>query len=140
MVFKSWDSFCLPRREGGVNIKEILVWNKTLMMGWLRKIEVDSPTIWVKWIKAYVLKGTSFWEVSTTAASSWGWMNILRCRDDLVQAVGGVIEAKSFLLAVDYRSCIYDLLRLKGVPSSRYHILGDSFVYPKHGVIGLLAM
>ncbi|XP_074293038.1 uncharacterized protein LOC141619933 [Silene latifolia] len=28
LVFKSWSSLCKPRHEGGVDIKEILSWNK----------------------------------------------------------------------------------------------------------------
>ncbi|XP_074314287.1 uncharacterized protein LOC141649497 [Silene latifolia] len=56
-VFKSWDSFCLPREEGGVDIKEVLSWNKSQMLSWLKKLINHSQTIWVQWVEAYVLKG-----------------------------------------------------------------------------------
>ncbi|XP_074315836.1 uncharacterized protein LOC141652088 [Silene latifolia] len=56
LVFKSWDSFCLPRKEGGVNIKEVLSWNKSQMLAWIKKLLLHSDSIWVKWVEAYILK------------------------------------------------------------------------------------
>ncbi|XP_074288343.1 uncharacterized protein LOC141613502 [Silene latifolia] len=140
MVFKSWLSFCCPRKEGGVDIKEVLSWNKCLLLSWLRKIELDSPTIWVKWINAYVLKGVSVWDFQITAAYSWGWRSIISCRDQLVQATGSVSTAKLLICHTDYKLQAYDLFRVKRSPAAHCGALTDPLIYPKHAIISLLAL
>ncbi|XP_074306573.1 uncharacterized protein LOC141641826 [Silene latifolia] len=139
LVFKSWDSFCLPRKEGGLSIKEILSWNKSHLMSWIRKIDIDFSTIWVKWMKAYVLQGVSIWDFQVTAAHSWGLHSIISCRDTLLHYAGTLENAKSIIRHADFKHQIYELLRPKGVPFLAHKTLGDSFYFPKHIVIGMLA-
>ncbi|XP_074300685.1 uncharacterized protein LOC141631984 [Silene latifolia] len=140
MVFKSWGSFCCPTQEGGVNIKEVLSWNKCLMLEWIRKIVLDLPTIWVRWIKAYVLKGVSIWEFHLTAAYSWSWSSIISYRDLLLASVGTAAAAHQFLCQADYKKQAYDLFRDKGPLFPMHKTLGDTLNYPKHVIIRLLAL
>ncbi|XP_074266922.1 uncharacterized protein LOC141590214 [Silene latifolia] len=140
MIFKSWDSMCLPRKEGGVNIKEILSWNKTQLMAWIRKLEFDSNTIWVKWIKVYILKGQSIWEFQPTAAHSWAIHSLISRMDTLIQHTGSLVDARNLLCKPDFIIQIYEVLRPKGLPLSAYKTLGDTLNFPKHTVIGLLAV
>ncbi|XP_074278128.1 uncharacterized protein LOC141601728 [Silene latifolia] len=139
-VFKSWASLCRPRREGGVDIKEILSWNKAQMMGWLYKLETNAPNIWVQWVNAYILKGVNLWDCHLTAAHSWFWSNVLACRDCLVMLTGGVQQARSMLGSPGYKSLIYDSLRPKSPGISMHKTLNDTSNFPKHSFIGLLAM
>ncbi|XP_074297364.1 uncharacterized protein LOC141628077 [Silene latifolia] len=139
LVFKNWDSFCLPRKEGGVNIKEILSWNKTQLMIWIRKLELDSNTIWAEWVKAYLLKGKSIWEFQVTTAHSWGIHNIVSCKDSLIEHAGSLERTRSLLCKHDFKKQIYKLLRPKGASFSAYKTLGDPLNFPEHIVIGLLA-
>ncbi|XP_074304833.1 uncharacterized protein LOC141639657 [Silene latifolia] len=139
MVFKSWTGFCLPRKESGLDIKEILSWNMTELLSWIRKIELDSPTIWVKWIKAYVLKGVDIWDFQLTPAYSWGWSSVIACRDCLLQATGNRMVAKDLLAAPDYKQQAYELFRTKCSSFASYKIFGEPLVYPKHEFIGILA-
>ncbi|XP_074273324.1 uncharacterized protein LOC141596657 [Silene latifolia] len=140
MVFKSWGSLCKPRKEGGVDIKEILSWNKAQMMNWLYKLETNTPNVWVQWVNAYILKGVSFWDFQVTAAHSWFWGNIIICRDSLLALTGGVSQAKELLSLSDYKLQVYEGLREKGPTLSVYKTLSDTFNYPKHVIIGLLAI
>ncbi|XP_074289448.1 uncharacterized protein LOC141614600 [Silene latifolia] len=139
MVFKSWESLCRPRKEGGVDIKEILSCNKEQMMGWIKKIETDAPNIWVKWVNAYILKSVSFWNFQITTVHSWFWGNIITCRDNLVLYTGGIQQAKQLLLTPEYKSLIYECLRSKGPVQSYHRTLGEPLNIPKHSFIGLLA-
>ncbi|XP_074313942.1 uncharacterized protein LOC141649145 [Silene latifolia] len=133
LVFKSWVSFCRPHNEGGINIKEVLSWNKSQMLVWMRKIVTDAPNIWVKWVKAYILKGVTIWDFQLTAAYSWS-------RDILIQATGDRDVAYSLLQCPDYKQQFYDLIREKGPAYSQYKTPWDTFNYPKNTVIGLLAV
>ncbi|XP_074265539.1 uncharacterized protein LOC141587978 [Silene latifolia] len=140
MVFKGWDSLCRPRKEGGVDIKEILSWNKAQMMGWIRKLESDSPNVWAKWVKAYILKGANFWSFQLTAAHSWFWGNIIECRDCLLMHTDGLPQAQLLLAQPNFKALIYDCLRNKGPVLSTHRILDETLNFPKHVIIGLLAI
>ncbi|XP_074315220.1 uncharacterized protein LOC141651404 [Silene latifolia] len=61
-------------------------------------------------------------------------------RDCLLQVTGGKAQAISLLQKPDYKQRVYQLLRKKGLPFSMHKTLGDSFTYPKHAVIGVLAI
>ncbi|XP_074315626.1 uncharacterized protein LOC141651830 [Silene latifolia] len=88
---------------------------------------------------AYILKGADFWTFKPTAAHSWFWHNIILYRDELLKHTGGIAAAKTLMGAKDYKDQISELLRPKGPKISMFRTLGDSSIYPKHGVIGLLA-
>ncbi|XP_074314377.1 uncharacterized protein LOC141649590 [Silene latifolia] len=114
-VFKGWDSFCLPRTEGGVDIKE------------------------VKWVHAYILKDIDIWGFHLNAAYSLFWSSIIKCRDLLIQLLGSPTQAHQFLQTPDYKDKFYEMIRIKGAPFSQSRIIWDSFCYLKHNIIGTLA-
>ncbi|XP_074298626.1 uncharacterized protein LOC141629544 [Silene latifolia] len=140
LTFKSWDSFCFPREEGGVDIKEVLSWNRAQLLLWLYKLVLHSDTIWVRWVEAYILKGTSLWDFKLTSAYSWFWGSIISCRDLLVQHLGGPLHASLFLQGKDYKTCFYEMIRPKGTPFAHCKTVWDPLCFPKHRVIGLLAI
>ncbi|XP_074306637.1 uncharacterized protein LOC141641891 [Silene latifolia] len=139
-VFKSWNDICLPRQEGGLGIKEVLSWNKCQMLSWIKKIELDTPAVWVRWVKAYILKTADFWDFQMTSAYSWAWGSIIGCRDDLIQSTGGIAAAKFLLAHQDFKVKAYELFRPKGPPFTQHKTLKDGLIYPKHAVISTLAV
>lgn len=78
----AWKDVCLPKSEGGLGIKPLFLWNKTLMAFHLWSVVVNRQSLWVKWIHTYRLKGRSFWEVKVPWDASWSWKKILWLRDD----------------------------------------------------------
>ncbi|XP_074298423.1 uncharacterized protein LOC141629299 [Silene latifolia] len=56
MTMKSWKSICFPWTEGGFGIKEILSWNRALLIRWLWQIE-HSDGLWARWHRVYALNG-----------------------------------------------------------------------------------
>lgn len=53
----AWNSLSLPTKEGGLGIKNILDWNKSLvMMHLINVVQFDSMSLWAKWVKVAVLK------------------------------------------------------------------------------------
>ncbi|XP_074291247.1 uncharacterized protein LOC141618022 [Silene latifolia] len=117
MTFKRWDSFCLPRAEGGVDIKEVLSWNKTQMLSWIHKLVTHTDTIWAKWVEAYILKGRP-------AGSK----------------ARGTMQAHQFLLRPDFKKLFYDMIRPRGPSFLHHKTIWDSSCYPKHKITGMLAV
>ncbi|XP_074289432.1 uncharacterized protein LOC141614584 [Silene latifolia] len=142
MVFKSWASFCYPRTEGGLDIKEVLTWNKTQLLKWIWKLDHKPQSLWVQWVKAYVIQNGSFWQLPFKSSDSWYWSNILKVRDWFL-ALMGTTEDAQLVLAGDVvgkfpGSVIYELVRDKQPKVRWANILCDSLCVPKHAVISLL--
>ncbi|GJV77011.1 hypothetical protein Tco_1508595 [Tanacetum coccineum] len=79
----SWKSVCKPKEQGGLGIKNLQLWNETLLIKQLWNVIAKKNTIWVKWVNSEILRGKSIWEVNANANSSAGWKEMLRLRDKI---------------------------------------------------------
>ncbi|KAK9671971.1 hypothetical protein RND81_12G067100 [Saponaria officinalis] len=109
MHWMKWSLFSRPRLEGGLGIKEILSWNKALMLKWLWRLEAGIPSLWAKWVRAYLLKHESIWSVSARPVDHWLWKGLLEIRDDLVSNVGSSEHAAA--LIASWSRCSVDASR-----------------------------
>ena len=77
----AWANICKPKDQGGLGLKPLEQWNRTLLIKHLWNIATMKETLWVKWINVEKLKGKSVWEVTQDSTSSIGWKNILNLRE-----------------------------------------------------------
>ncbi|XP_039065361.1 uncharacterized protein LOC120210728 [Hibiscus syriacus] len=59
----SWEKVCQSKSERGIGIKNTKSWNKTCLLHLIRKIISGEGSLWVVWLKEYVLKETNFWNL-----------------------------------------------------------------------------
>jgi hypothetical protein len=52
-----WEKLCAPKKEGGLGIKSIEVWNKALMMNHIWNLFIKACLMWIAWVEANWLKG-----------------------------------------------------------------------------------
>ncbi|KAL7586020.1 hypothetical protein Lser_V15G46368 [Lactuca serriola] len=76
----AWSSICKPLEYGGLGLRNLRAWNKTILSKRIWMILSNFDSIWVKWIKNYVLKGRCFWDVHEKQDLSWSWRNLIRLR------------------------------------------------------------
>lgn len=77
----AWSEICKPLNEGGLGVRALKEVNIVygLKLIW-RMLSGDS--LWGKWIKKYLLKKRSFWEVKINSQmGSWMWRKMLKLRD-----------------------------------------------------------
>lgn len=56
---RAWHKVCFPKEHGGLDIREVLAWNKTLVFQ--RFCDASSPgSIWGEWLIQYMLRGQRF--------------------------------------------------------------------------------
>ncbi|KAK2658718.1 hypothetical protein Ddye_005251 [Dipteronia dyeriana] len=67
----AWSDICVPKKEGGLGIKDLSLWNKALMIRHIWILVYCTSNLWTSWIKAYLLKGTNLWEVKAPHICSW---------------------------------------------------------------------
>lgn len=76
----SWSQVCLPKSEGGLGLRELASWNKTLCLKLLWLLHTESESLWASWTKKHRLKHLSLWSIDEQKQSSWIWQSILKLR------------------------------------------------------------
>ncbi|CAI9779492.1 unnamed protein product [Fraxinus pennsylvanica] len=72
----------MPKKEGGLGLRNIEIWNKAAKLKYLWSICTDSASsLWVSWERSYLLKGRSIWELKCPGDCSWNWRKILALRE-----------------------------------------------------------
>ncbi|GJV95770.1 putative reverse transcriptase domain, reverse transcriptase zinc-binding domain protein [Tanacetum coccineum] len=72
---------CLPIRDGGLGIRNLKIFNISLMTTHIWNIVSNKESLWVRWIHMYKLKGRTIWDIPLKADMSWGWLKLLQLRD-----------------------------------------------------------
>lgn len=80
LVPVAWSDICLPRREGGLGLKQLREWNSAAMGKLLWRIHCRAKDIWVDWIYNK-LKGRSIWQINIPSDCAWTWRKLLQLRD-----------------------------------------------------------
>ena len=76
----SWEICCLPKEEGGLGLRNLSVWNRTLCLRLIWNLYSSSSSLWADWISANRIRQSIFWEVEASTLSSWTWKAILSLR------------------------------------------------------------
>ncbi|GKC16678.1 GRF1-interacting factor 1-like protein [Tanacetum coccineum] len=76
----AWEVVCLPKKEGGLGLRRLDIFNKALMVSHIWSLLSLKESLWVKWIHAYKLKGRNFWDVPIRGNMAWGWRKVLQIR------------------------------------------------------------
>ena len=57
----SWEQVWLPKKEGGLGLKRVENWNKTVMVKHIWNLFTQVGSLWVAWMYGELLKGMSLW-------------------------------------------------------------------------------
>ncbi|GKA32676.1 hypothetical protein Tco_0719043 [Tanacetum coccineum] len=77
----AWEDICLPKREGGLGLRSLDVFNIALMTTHIWNIVSNNESLWVRWIHTYKLRGRTFWDIPLKLNLSWGWLKLLQIHD-----------------------------------------------------------
>lgn len=77
----AWDVICRPKKEGGLGLKRVDLWNRAAMLKHLWHICFDKDhSIWSNWVRVYLIKGRDFWALKLPGDCSWSWRKIWKLR------------------------------------------------------------
>ncbi|GAV74772.1 zf-RVT domain-containing protein [Cephalotus follicularis] len=74
-----WTEVCKPMAEGGLGIKDLMTWNRGLLLKQVRDIVINQ-SLWARWCHVYLIKQSNFWSLPTNGLHSWSWRQILLLR------------------------------------------------------------
>ncbi|KAH0675380.1 hypothetical protein KY285_023181 [Solanum tuberosum] len=73
----SQSKVCLPKKLGGLNIKNCSLWNLASVGKLLWHLIVNKDSLWVKWVHGVSMKaGEDVWNHKAPVDSSWYWRKI----------------------------------------------------------------
>ncbi|XP_010684568.1 uncharacterized protein LOC104899130 [Beta vulgaris subsp. vulgaris] len=78
----------LPKTIGGLNVVNMVNWNKAAMLKLLWVIAFKQDKLWVRWINAYYIKRSNILDVAIISNIAWVLRKIVASRDLLIR-VGG---------------------------------------------------
>lgn len=76
----SWEDCCLPMSEGGLGIRNVLIWNQAAIFYQLWRTLKPSNSIWITWFREVFLKNKAFWTMDIPHSCSWCITKILKAR------------------------------------------------------------
>lgn len=76
----SWNIVCLPKDEGGLGLRDIGRWNKTLCLKLIWLLFSNTDSLWAEWTREYRLKGENLWAIDESKTTSSTWKSILSLR------------------------------------------------------------
>lgn len=84
----SWQDCCLPKSEGGLDIRNIFIWNNSAILFQIwRIVQPASASLWVRWFQSVLLKNKGFWTTKIPYKSSWGIRKIFNLRPQALQFI-----------------------------------------------------
>ncbi|KAL1216661.1 putative ribonuclease H protein [Cardamine amara subsp. amara] len=77
----TWEEVCKPKQEGGLGLRSLREANDVSCLKLIWRIFSHGSSLWVKWIKTYLIKHDSFWSLrETTSLGSWMWKKLIKYR------------------------------------------------------------
>ena len=102
----------------------------------------QSGSLWIAWLKVYILKGSSIWQHSVSHNSSWSWRKLLKLRPltgDFVELNNGNERWK--ITGEKYKTAeVWSVIRLKKEKVTWHKLVWSTSNVPKHAFISWLAV
>ncbi|XP_010431573.1 PREDICTED: uncharacterized protein LOC104715904 [Camelina sativa] len=76
----AWSNVCLPKEEGGLGLRNLSFWNRTLCLKLIWRLFSASDSLWALWLRNTKIKDGSFWAIDAKKQSSWTWKAMLNLR------------------------------------------------------------
>lgn len=77
----SWESVCTPKKAGGLGLRRLMDANQVFSLKLIWLLFADTGSLWVAWIKSYVIKGRQFWTTDFMGNGSWIWRFLIKLRE-----------------------------------------------------------
>ncbi|XP_074300084.1 uncharacterized protein LOC141631294 [Silene latifolia] len=139
IIFKSWQSICLPWEEGGFQIKDIGKWNQPIMLKWLWCLDHGRGAIWNLWTSNYLTNQCTIWTLTAKEYYSDCIRVIIQVRNECISKFGSLQAAEGVLeqCLVNHKFSLrkaYDALRESSIVMPVYKAISRGTMVPRHRV------
>uniref|UniRef100_A0A1S4AZM9 Uncharacterized protein n=1 Tax=Nicotiana tabacum TaxID=4097 RepID=A0A1S4AZM9_TOBAC len=67
----SWETICLSQSAGGLNVMNMLYWNKAAIAKHLWAVAKKKDSLWIKWIHIYYIKNYTIEDMPIRRSAAW---------------------------------------------------------------------
>ncbi|XP_070030161.1 uncharacterized protein [Nicotiana sylvestris] len=109
----SWDKVCLPQVVGGLNVINMVYWNKAAVAKHLWVVAKKKECLWIRWIHTFYIKQNMLEHMPIPKNAAWVVRKILETRKfigevqglqgDLMSRLGQLQKGNSFSIKKLYR-------------------------------------
>ncbi|XP_060182960.1 uncharacterized protein LOC132612903 [Lycium barbarum] len=76
----SWESICLPRGAGGLNILNLKIWNQAAICELLWALSLKKDKLWISWVHTYYIMQQNLNDMKIFSQTSWMVRKIIQMR------------------------------------------------------------
>ncbi|XP_070014795.1 uncharacterized protein [Nicotiana sylvestris] len=109
----SWEKICLPQGVGGLNVINLVFWNRAAVAKHLWTVAKKKDCLWIKWIHTFYIKHHTLEQMSIPKNAAWVVRKILESRkfigdvqgiqSDLMSKLDQLQKGNSFSIRKLYR-------------------------------------
>ena len=77
----AWADVCCPYEEGGLGLRRVKEVSTVFILKLIWRLSAQSYSLWATWVKQYLLRGETLWDVRDTGLGSWVWRKLLKHRN-----------------------------------------------------------
>ncbi|XP_074278279.1 uncharacterized protein LOC141601871 [Silene latifolia] len=132
------EHICQPKTHGGLDIKDIIRWNKAALGKYIWWLAHKKDHFWVRWIHSIYIKNGSWFSYDPKQNGSWAWRKLCKIRDLMVAGYVGdwwLKPHQEYTIASGY-----DWLSPPMVKVNWTKFVWIKDAHPKHSFIGWLVM
>lgn len=129
----AWKQVCQSFLRGGLQIKEVLGWNRSIIGQMVLKLisTGTSETIWTAWVRAYKLRQDGILQVSCKQSDSPWWKALLKVRDFLMSKMLGFETQLLGIPGARVTQVIYECFVLNAEPVLWYSQVWNPLTSPR---------
>ena len=140
----AWSDLTLPRREGGLGLRDMRAWNSALLSQALWNIHAKKDTLWVRWIQHEYIGDGSVWTTSVKKDDSPLFKRLMQIRDSIVERETSVDRAIGAMQTWSSRgkrtAQAYHYFRASAAIAPWASVVWSSYTPPKYSFVLWLAI
>ncbi|XP_074297257.1 uncharacterized protein LOC141627962 [Silene latifolia] len=130
----SWEKICKPKEEGGLGLKDDILWNRAAVGKLVWWVTSKSDHLWVKWVNHTYIKNNHWHNYSPPTSSSWYWRKICQVKEvfrEAYQQNRWITNAgKEYTISKGY-----EYIRVKCQKVDWHRMTWNKWTIPKHSFI-----
>ncbi|XP_039051357.1 uncharacterized protein LOC120192683 [Hibiscus syriacus] len=78
----SWSQVCSLRYEGGLGLRNLVVWSRACCLLLVKNILAGEGSLWITWVNEYCFRSVDYWNIECNAHFSWILSKLLKLREE----------------------------------------------------------
>ncbi|XP_010687418.1 uncharacterized protein LOC104901528 [Beta vulgaris subsp. vulgaris] len=135
--YVAWSKVCLPKKAGGLGIRDIKMWNRAAVGRYVWAITAKKDNLWIEWVNGVYIKEEDWWGYKPPKGCCWYGKMICEIKEELK----GLLSQNLLMQMEDYS--LKEMVRLYTGDLER--VSWDKYVWnkltiPKHRFFVWLTM